>query len=102
MATKSRGTEIRPYTLYKGSKTGAEEFVVETDGLSFGIIFGECESGYYIAIPQYGVCVPAAKPEEPFYNYERLLNCANEFVRDNAKTLAAAIMVYFEKIKEGE
>lgn len=102
MATKSKGTEIRPYTLYKGSKTDAEEFMIETDGLSFGIIFGECESGYYIAIPQYGVCVPAAKPDDPFYNYERLSGCKNQFVKDNAKTLAGAIMVYFEKTEEGE
>lgn len=100
MATKSRGTEIRPYTLYKGSKTDAEEFTVDTDGLSFGIIFGECESGHYIAIPQYGVCVPAANPDDPFYNRERLSGCGNEFVRDNAGTLAAAIMIYFEKTEE--
>lgn len=102
MAAKSRGTEIRPYTLYKGSRTGAEEFVVDTDGLSFGIIFGDCESGHYIAIPQYGVCVPAANPDDPFYNRERLSGCGNEFVRDNASTLAAAIMAYFEKTEESK
>lgn len=100
MARKSRGAVIRPYKLYRGTRTGAEEFVVDTDGLSFGIIFGECEAGYFIAIPQFGVCVPAVKPDDAFYNYERLHNCKNQLVKDNAKTLAEAIMAYFELIGE--
>lgn len=97
MAAKSKGTEIRPYTLYKGSKTDAEESTVETDGLSFGIIFGDCEAGHYIAIPQYGVCVPADRADDTFYNYERLHGCKNQFVKDNAKTLACAIKAYCDE-----
>lgn len=94
MARQSRGSQFREFSLREGDKTYAEEFTVETDGLAFGIIFGECASGYFIAIPQYGVSVPAAKADDAFYNYERLHGCKDQFVKDNAKTLACAIKAY--------
>lgn len=100
MARTSRGAEIRPSKIYRGSKTEVTEFVVETDGLSFGIIYGECESGYFIAIPNFGISVPAAAPEDAFYNREKLRECNNKFVADNAGTLACAIMNYFEEDKQ--
>lgn len=102
MARKSRGAEIRPFKLHKGIGTTAEEFFVDTDGLSFGIIFGDCNAGHYIAIPQFGVCVPAGSSNDTFYNYERLSNCNNQLVRDNAKTLASAIQDYFDILGEDE
>lgn len=100
MARTPKGTEIRPSKIYKGSKTDVTEFTVETDGLSFGIIYGECESGYFIAIPSFGVSVPAAAPDDAFYNRERLRGCKNKLVADSAGTLACAILKYFEEDKQ--
>ncbi len=97
MARQARSAQIRPYKVCGYGTTSAVEFVVDTDGLSFGIIYGECTSGYFIAIPNFGVSVPAAAPEDTFYNYERLRSCKNKFVSDNAKTLACAIKFYFEE-----
>lgn len=94
MTRQSRGSQLREFDLREGDKSEAQEFTVETDGMAFGIIFGECASGHFIALPQYGVSVPAARAEDIFYNYERLHGCKNQFVKDNAKTLAVAIAAY--------
>lgn len=99
MGRTSKGSQIRPSKIFRGSKTEVTEFVVETDGLSFGIIYGECESGYFIAIPNFGVSVLAAAPDDTFYNRERLRGCKNKLVADSAGTLACAIMKYFEEDK---
>lgn len=97
MTRQSRGSQLREFTLREGDTSYAEEFTVETDGMAFGIIFGECALGHFIALPQYGVSVPAGAATDTHYNYERLHGCKNQFVKDNAKTLAVAIAAYCGK-----
>jgi len=63
MARQAIGSQIIPCKKNKGSKTEAAEFIVETDGLSFESIFGECESEHFIVIPNFGLSVSESAPE---------------------------------------
>lgn len=76
---------------YKIREISHNEIDVQTNGWSFGVIFGACVSGHYIAIPEWGVSVPAARADDTYYNRIKLGNCKNKFVEDSAEEIAAAI-----------
>ena len=64
---------------------------VHFGGYSFYIIYGEYKNGYYIAIPNWGVSVKAADPEEVFYNRESLTNCYSSTVGKFANEISVFI-----------
>lgn len=44
----------------------------EANGNNFLVIYGKHANGYFIAIPNWGVCCEAASAEDTFYNAEKL------------------------------
>lgn len=48
------------------------EISVDYNGWNFLMIFGEHINGWFIALPNHGVCCEAASPRDTFYNSERL------------------------------
>ncbi len=80
---------------YKIREISHNQIDVQTNGWSFGVIFGASVDGHYIAIPGWGVCVPAGKANDTFYNRERLAQCKDECVADSAAEIAAAIAEHF-------
>lgn len=57
----------------------------------FYVIYGRHGHGYYIAIPNWGVCVEAAEPDNVFYNAESLAGCLDRTVSDCSREIAEAI-----------
>ena len=45
---------------------------VEANGSYFLVIYGKHANGYFIAIPNWGVCCEATKASDTFYNAEKL------------------------------
>ena len=66
-------------------------YSAEIGGLSFTIMYGQYESGWIIAIPNFGVCVDAGEPDDAFYNTEQLENCASSEVAAYAREIAMAV-----------
>ena len=44
----------------------------EANGSCFLVIYGKHANGYFIAIPNWGVCCEAAESRDKFYNAEKL------------------------------
>lgn len=55
---------------YEVSNT--QEISVDWNGCNFLIIYGKHINGWFIAIPNWGICVEAGSPESENYNEERL------------------------------
>ena len=62
---------------------------LEANGSSFLVIYGKHANGYFIAIPNWGVCCEAAEPSDTFYNAEKLRDV--NFTTKTAHILANAI-----------
>lgn len=70
---------------------------IEAGGYDFYIIYGPHDHGYYIAIPNWGVCVEAAEPDNVFYNEGELFTCPCRTVAAHAGELARAIDRHYSK-----
>ena len=64
---------------------------VDINGWSFHLIYGRHCHGYYIAIPNWGVCVEAAEPDNVLYNAENLAVCMSDKVAQHAQEIAQEI-----------
>ncbi len=86
--------EIR--NAYEVSNT--HEISVDWNGYNFLIIYGHHINGWFIAIPNWEVCIEASDPTDTFYNSEKLakaLNKANAGVE-----LAKAIKEHWEGLEK--
>lgn len=72
-------------------------FEVSAGGWGFYICYGEHGHGYFIAIPNFGICVEAAEYDNVFYNAENLRTCKDENVAQYADEIARGIMNYFNE-----
>lgn len=73
------------------------EISVDWNGYNFLIIYGQDVGGWFIAIPNWEVCIEASDPEDTFYNSEalaKILNMANAGVE-----LAKAIKEHWEGLE---
>lgn len=64
---------------------------VDISGWSFHVIYGRHGHGYYIAIPNWGVCVEAAEPDNILYNAEQLRGCYDKEVARFVQQIAEEI-----------
>ncbi len=75
---------------------GNNEFTLDTNGYSFHIIYAKQINGWFIAIPNWGICTEAASPANVGWNAEQLEDCKDETVATNATEIAEAIKEYME------
>ena len=73
------------------------EFTLETDGLSYLVIYGTHINGGFCAIPNHGIACEMGMPSDTFYNYESLTRLGVSPA--GAKAIAAGI---WETLKPGE
>lgn len=74
--------------------SGTREISVDHNGNNYLVIFGRHINGWFIAIPNWQICVEAAHPTDTFYNAERLYGV---FKREGAASaIAEAIQYYWE------
>ena len=45
---------------------------IEANGSCFLTIYGRHANGYFIAIPNWGICCEASEPNDTYYNAEKL------------------------------
>lgn len=65
--------------------------LVDIDGHRFDTFIGRTDYGYYIAIPNWHVCVEAAEPDNVLYNAGSLRDCDVPTVRRFADEIATKI-----------
>ncbi len=81
---------------YEVSNT--HEISIDWNGYNFLVIYGQHINGWFIAIPNWGICIEASDPTDTFYNSEKLakaLNKANAGVE-----LAKAIKEHWEGLEK--
>lgn len=82
---------------YKVTET--HEFSVDCGGFNFLIIYGKHINGWFIAIPNWNVCVEACEPTDYFYNAEKLAGSGQIDIPEAPDALAKAIKEHWESIK---
>ncbi|MBQ7923822.1 MAG: hypothetical protein IJ329_00795 [Clostridia bacterium] len=70
---------------------------IEVNGNLFLTIYGSHANGYFIAIPNWGVCCEAASAEDVFYNAEKLRSV--KLSEKSAHLLANAIKQMVAKLR---
>ena len=71
-----------------------QEFSVDYDGYSYLVIYGRHINGWFIAVPNWKVCVETTDPQGVFYNAERL---SGVFERPNVPhVIAMAVKEHWE------
>ena len=78
------------------------EISVDWNGYSFLIIYGQHKNNeWFIAFPEWKICVRATEPTNIYYNIEKLSDAFND--REKGKNVAEAIREHWESIngKEG-
>ncbi len=78
--------------------SNTHEISIDWNGYNFLIIYGRHINGWFIAIPNWEVCIESSDPADAFYNSEKLakaLNKANAGVE-----LANAIKEHWEGLEK--
>lgn len=73
----------------------AWEISIDWNGWNFLVICGKHINGWFIAIPNWRICVEASEPEDTFYNTEKLARALNDTCM--GQTIAQAIKEYWEE-----
>lgn len=73
------------------------EFSVDCGGFNFLVIYGHHINGWFIAIPNWGVCVEACEPTDCFYNADKLRRKID--IPEAPSALANAIREHYWTIK---
>ncbi len=87
---KTADFEIR--NTYKTDSV--QEFSVDYDGYNYLVIYGHHINGWFIAVPNWKVCVETTIPQDIFYNAEKL---SGVFERPNVPhAIAMAVKEHWE------
>lgn len=79
-------------------KVTTQEFSVDWNGHMFLIIYGQHKNGWFIAIPNWNVCVESAEPENDSHN---MVVLARAHFHDEAPMyLARAIKEHWEGLEK--
>ena len=78
--------------------TETHEFSVDWNGFNFLVIYGHHINGWFIAIPNWNVCVEACAPLEIHYNTDKLATVFGNLSRVQA--IAEAIREHWEGEKK--
>ena len=79
--------------ILNASKNG--EISVDIGDWNFYVLFKKYINGYYIALPDWGVCVKAADADNVGYNMSRLSRALDKTVKKYAEEIALAIQAAY-------
>lgn len=74
------------------------EISVDWNGWNFLIIYGEHINGWFIAIPNWKICVEATEPSNIYYNIDKLSQAFND--HDKGKNVAEAVREHWEGLEK--
>ncbi len=69
-------------------------------GHCYYTVYGKHTYGYYIAIPNWGICVEAAESDDVIYNENELAACKDKNVAFSAHAIAVTIKEASAEAKE--
>ena len=79
---------------------------ITVNGWYFLTIYGRHANGYFIAIPNWGICCEATEPSDTFYNAEKLMctkpNNGEKITKAMAQELAQKIKTTMKQRKNAE
>ena len=78
----------------------AKELSIDWDGDNFLVIIGKHINGWYIAIPNWNICIEAGEPTDNFYNSEKLSKALNNVNMGSA--IADAVAEYWRGEQNNE
>ncbi len=82
--------------------SNAHEISADWNGYNFLIIYGHHINGWFIAIPNWKVCMEASDPTDAFYNSNKLCKYIDLFDKDGSWAgveLAKAIKEHWEGLR---
>ncbi|MCM1536086.1 MAG: hypothetical protein NC126_09235 [Clostridium sp.] len=80
--------------------TQTQEVSIDYDGNNFLVIYGHHINGWFIAIPNWYVCVEASDPTDDFYNAEKLARAIE--IPGAPHALAQAVREHWESLPKEE
>lgn len=79
-------------------ETEPYEMFVNSQGLSFHLIFGSQEYGYFLCIPNWGVGCELADYSDIFWNAESIMKSTESISYDNAMAIVRGISFAVSKL----
>lgn len=73
------------------------EFSVDWNGFHFLVIYGKHVNGWFIAIPNWGICVEATEPTDFCYNADKLSAAFDR--ADRGKAIAEMVKEHWEGLQ---
>lgn len=78
-----------------------QEVSVDVGDFNYLVIYGKHINGWFIAIPNHGICVEAGHPSSGLpYNIEKLTAAKDTNVKNAANSIATAIKEHWEGLKD--
>ena len=76
------------------------EFSMDWKWFNFLVIYGKHVNGWFIAVPNWKICVEATEPTDHFYNEEKLAAAFNN--PSKGKAVAEAIKEHWEGLQNAD
>lgn len=76
---------------------GAHEISVDWNGFNFLVIYGRHVNGWFIAIPNWNICIEAVEPTNGYYNMVKLADVFYD--AEKGKEIAMAIKEHWEGLQ---
>ena len=73
---------------------GVQQFSIDWNGWNFLIIYGRYVNDWFIAIPNWEICVKATEPDNVYYNIDKLSQAFND--GDKGRVVAEAIKEHWK------
>lgn len=70
------------------------EISVDWNGYNFHVVYEKYSNGWFIAIPNWEICIEASEPTDVFYNARKLAKRIN--VENASSVIAKAIKEHWE------
>lgn len=77
--------------------SNVHEIDFDWNGFNFLVIYGKHVSGWFIAIPNHGICVQATEPDNDIYNIQKLSDAFNNVQKGLA--IAKAVKEHWKEVK---
>ena len=79
---------------------GFHEISVDWNGFNFLVIYGKHVNGWFIAIPNWKICIEATEPDDYWYNVDKLSDAFNN--ADMGKAVSMAIKEHWEGLQNAD
>lgn len=76
----------------------AHEISVDWNGWRFDVVYGKRKNGWFIAIPNWNVCIEAPEPTDIYYNTNKLSEALMDY--NKGYVVAGAVKEHWEEFEK--